>query len=496
MLPGFPELLPDELLYSALARYGDHMRFRNPGVLANHVFGRRLVPAVWDLPGRLGQLASTIGRGVTAARLAEKHTLLPYYAWPVRAERRRVVFEAMVNETARRPRFLLGLVAAKVGQPKGLRFCRLCVASDRRVFGEPYWHRAHQLPGVTICPHHDTALILDREPAVPSSRYRYLPLRRSSLTVGPPPAPARHDLHLAVSGLSFAVLKGRAPDLDPVGYRATLAALGYVSSGGWLRHAPFFTALADVLDEKVVAACGCGNPREWGPELLRRTRRRASGGHPLHHILLQIALRQIGTHVPIRGPLLAVPASPGAVDQAELARRRARWLTVIAMHGGEGSKAMRRQEPAAYAWLYRHDRRWLAAHCPRRHGRQARPVRVDWATRDRELALAVEGVVAAEMEGIRRPTRLTVTRMATAIGAATMWRRNRAHLPRLTAALRVHSESRLAAAERRLKWVLSMATADSVGPPDWVAARMAGLRPDAAQVLLGKHAGPHKPGVV
>lgn len=37
---------------------------------------------------------------------------------------------------------------------KYMRYCPLCAAIDRKKYGETYWHRKHQLPGVEICLEH------------------------------------------------------------------------------------------------------------------------------------------------------------------------------------------------------------------------------------------------------------------------------------------------------------------------------------------------------
>jgi len=37
-------------------------------------------------------------------------------------------------------------------------FCPYCVEEDRKQFGECYWHRVHQIPGVEVCPFHNIDL--------------------------------------------------------------------------------------------------------------------------------------------------------------------------------------------------------------------------------------------------------------------------------------------------------------------------------------------------
>jgi hypothetical protein len=38
--------------------------------------------------------------------------------------------------------------------PDCLRYCLYCAEEDKNEFGETYWHRLHQLPGVLVCPDH------------------------------------------------------------------------------------------------------------------------------------------------------------------------------------------------------------------------------------------------------------------------------------------------------------------------------------------------------
>jgi len=42
-----------------------------------------------------------------------------------------------------------------ITQHQCLRYCDRCVEYDTKTYGEPYWHRVHQLPGVFFCPIHN-----------------------------------------------------------------------------------------------------------------------------------------------------------------------------------------------------------------------------------------------------------------------------------------------------------------------------------------------------
>jgi hypothetical protein len=93
---------------------------------------------------------------------------------------------------------------------------------------------------------------------------------------------------------------------------------------------------------------------------------------------------------------------PGLLDQWTSARHQARrsnaraaWQSIQIQHPEATAKQLRTAAPAAYSWLYRNDRAWLAAsiaNAPRFHA-EPRP-RVDWSARDEKLSAMVEQVLA------------------------------------------------------------------------------------------------------
>lgn len=80
------------------------------------------------------------------------------------------------------------------------------------------------------------------------------------------------------------------------------------------------------------------------------------------------------------------------LDRAR-AQARAEWATAVE-GGALGVRALRMLHPAAYAWLYRHDREWLRAATAGldTFPRPQTTHRTDWDARDAELAEAVQHV--------------------------------------------------------------------------------------------------------
>lgn len=155
LLAYFPSLYPDELLYSAIARY--HITLGNNAEKQTiyDLFGNSVVCATVDLPSHLGILSKNLNNLYSVDFLIQNHTLFPYYIpflKKIEVERiKRYMIEGspwgMVHS-------VLGIPASKIKQPDCLRFCELCIHDDVSVYHEAYWHRSHQIPGVVVCPKH------------------------------------------------------------------------------------------------------------------------------------------------------------------------------------------------------------------------------------------------------------------------------------------------------------------------------------------------------
>lgn len=155
MIGAFPPLYPDELLVSAWARYERWVRYPHRRALLDELFGHAKMSVKFDLPSRLGEFTASLPPGHPAAcvdDLIARHTLLPYYAAFLPAERQRILRAQLVGSGG--CHLPLGQSVYNQRTPQVLRYCPDCVADDRQRFGETYWHRLHQAVGVEVCPEH------------------------------------------------------------------------------------------------------------------------------------------------------------------------------------------------------------------------------------------------------------------------------------------------------------------------------------------------------
>jgi hypothetical protein len=159
MLPFFPTPYPDELLYSVCARYHQRSCNLTARETLGELFGSTTACAVWDLPSRLDSLCKQVSGPLTSERLIDENTLLPAFRLFLPGKRLNKLISWMKGDTRGGSIHLsIGAMASAVPTLQNLRYCPQCLASDHERYGETYWHRSHQFPGVLLCHRHDTWL--------------------------------------------------------------------------------------------------------------------------------------------------------------------------------------------------------------------------------------------------------------------------------------------------------------------------------------------------
>jgi hypothetical protein len=156
----FPTPHPDELLYSICARFTRRVAYPSAKSVLREILGATTATAVVDLPNRLGHLSAALpaGTDLTADRLTDQHTLFPFFSAFTPPERVSLLRRSMLGDIGASVHTLSGVMASRLPTPGRLRFCPVCKQEDEEYFGETYWHRLHQLPGVEVCPSHQIFL--------------------------------------------------------------------------------------------------------------------------------------------------------------------------------------------------------------------------------------------------------------------------------------------------------------------------------------------------
>lgn len=158
MIRVFPKPYPDELLYSLIARYKDMTNLAD-SVILNQLFGGITKLILWDFPRRLETMVRQVFNedSYTVEYFINEHTLFQYFSpfmEPNQSERLKIY---MLSKTRSHKANGI-LLSFRKHKPLYLQYCPVCVIEDTRLYGEPFWHRIHQLPAVKVCPKHNTFL--------------------------------------------------------------------------------------------------------------------------------------------------------------------------------------------------------------------------------------------------------------------------------------------------------------------------------------------------
>ncbi len=173
MVPFFPTLYEDELLYSGIARFHIQMGNISPKATIKELFGSKSVCSSIELPSGIDQMVSNlpIGSMLTASEIIDKHTLYPYYCAflpPLQAEK----VQSMMKDLNGKGIFACsGLMASSIKANEFFRYCPLCSIFDQEKYGTMYWHRLHQVPGIMVCEKHGCYLLDSKVPAHQSNKH-------------------------------------------------------------------------------------------------------------------------------------------------------------------------------------------------------------------------------------------------------------------------------------------------------------------------------------
>lgn len=318
----FPDGYPDELLYSMAARYAMHLRLPTHMTVYEEWFGTGALNGLIDLPTHLEHLVQALPQphAYSADRIMDRHTLYPFYATFLPPERAHTLREGMCGAGQAIP-WTAGIAHTSVPRPHFLRYCPHCVADDRHRWGETYWHRVHQLPGLPVCPLH-RGWLSDSSVSIHSgaggkrlklherfvAAEHVIPALLSLATPPPPPSALIHMAHDAFWVLHYRLDCGWTTIYAR--YHALLRQQGFVTAGGCVRHAALMTALRERIGGDVLAMLQCDTETHrssdnWFIRLLDGSHMHTS--HPVYHLVM---LRFLGHTVQTFRTALCPPYLP------------------------------------------------------------------------------------------------------------------------------------------------------------------------------------------
>lgn len=334
---------PDETFLSILSRYHALYDPCSVTALLSHFLGGRGQRLHASIPSGLERFYQTAPTGLWRdfEDFLERHTLLPYYRpfLNPRAAGKLKGLPDRLDLTSKDLPF-----SAQGGKARtALRFCPVCVHEDAKTFGQSYWHRNHQIPGMLFCHEHGVRLTdrCLRCGTMVRHRYRtplFLPKLKcecgyefsdaapSSTT---PDIWQNRALNLArfCSGLLDAKLGPVDPSLLSAFYRNTLRDRGYYQKGPRSKH-QLWLDLLEYYTPDFFRKIGLNAPTKARPAWFSRLTIRSFEytRHPLHHTLLLVFL--FSKFETFKDDLASFNASGGLVrTKKELSRKKRKRST-------------------------------------------------------------------------------------------------------------------------------------------------------------------------
>ena len=174
MISYFPEIYPDELVYSWFCRYYVHSGCITHKTALNDLLFKRCNNPSKEFIGHLKPDADRIIKQIyPIEKLIINHTMYPQYARFISLEQKKNALFHIGYDFCDAHHLFCILPRSKTDS--FLKYCPVCANEDRRIFGEAYWHRVHQIRNISICAKHKCRLIYSDVSAKSERAYTLCP---------------------------------------------------------------------------------------------------------------------------------------------------------------------------------------------------------------------------------------------------------------------------------------------------------------------------------
>lgn len=296
MIGFFPVPYPDELLYSACARYGRRANYPNRRSTVEQLFGSKSFSAAVDFPNRLESFLGVFPpHNYTADALINRNTLLPFHEPFISNERAQQIRGEMKFAGENHIRMRLGLNIPQVKSSEYLRFCPLCAEKDIEKYGRTYWHRIHQPAGILVCAGHNCFLQNSMVGSEREKSYNFH-CADESVNILPPRFLSKddpeHELFLYLARNAEWLLTQENLCLEEgmlrERYYNLLLKRGYAYYNGRIRNAPLLEAFNEHFSPRSPETLGCAvvsAQKGWLAKMIEKGRSNVIQ-HPIRHLLL------------------------------------------------------------------------------------------------------------------------------------------------------------------------------------------------------------------
>ena len=158
MIGFMPSIYLDELVYSWFCRYFVHSGYATNKMALNDLLYNRHCNPSKEFIGHLNPDMEQQIRGIYPMRkLILEHTMFPQYARFIECLKKKNAIYHLEHDFC--DAHHLFAILPRSGGDCFLKYCPLCAAEERNLYGEAYWHRKHQIRNMNVCPKHGARLV-------------------------------------------------------------------------------------------------------------------------------------------------------------------------------------------------------------------------------------------------------------------------------------------------------------------------------------------------
>ena len=305
-----PTPYPDELYMSTVQRYLVHTRSHSLAEVLKHIFGRNIRQSI-TLPFSLGVAAarSCLAWNMTGEEIAFEMTLFPYYSRYLPFAMTQKYLEETLSPKRSWLRTVITRTRHRIIMNKYLMFCKACRRHDMSEYGETYWRRSLQLPGVLVCPDHSELLVPSKALAKPFEATEYMDATEATEEQMTPEIELGSEeikKALMIAGRCREILKRPMPqwssDNVSMLYRESARKKGLIGRTLRFSLAEFETALVEFYSKTLLVKLGCDFQSRDEKSWVRRILRHNYVALPLHHALVQLFLENVSRDLSSKAP--------------------------------------------------------------------------------------------------------------------------------------------------------------------------------------------------
>lgn len=377
MISFFPARYNDELLFSVISRYKEMGGFTDKQAFMQSLYNKRKTTYSVQLPIQMQDLVDNLPPStiLTADKLIKESTLAPYYTSFMSEEQTMNIYRAMMGDNSKSIDAMLGILSWTPTSYKYLRYCSKCLEEDLERYGESYWRRLHQVPGVLICDKHhislqESSLLANNlRKDYSSPNYQICKGNQEVPNYSDEIVQLNIELIKNIKGLFKYDNQRKNADFFRLTYVNTLNSMGFVSESGNIKGQQLKKTFVQYYSEQYLSLLESTiDPNKENTWFSRMTRDTKKNKNPLHHLLyIQFLNLNIQELFEQQEPVKKIVEKPikKQVSVVNLEQRRQKWLNIIEENSYCTRSQLKEIGGGTYTWIVRYDKEWYQEVTPK-----------------------------------------------------------------------------------------------------------------------------------